>query len=683
MAVAMAMGVALAGCSSGVASESVEVVQTVWPHAVCLGALEACELPGAVFEPLSGVVHQVVGRALPHGGLGPGEAVTLAYAAPRGKQLLLEGGSTVRRVRCAGCPSGERVRASGAMTLEDRDQAVSPAGVLLVEVTLGAGRLLWSVALHAGSGAALGSYVLNHTAGAVVLIGWMLLACTLQLVGMRNPGQRVASASLAVLTFATAVRTASFQFALTEAWVGHGLLRYCVEYGSIAVMAPSAGVFYIAFAGGDFRGPAHRLWLVAGGFLVAALPVAVHFPALRTPVLIGDQLFVLLTVAVVVHALAGGWPRIRGEERRLVVIGVGTAVVASVADVLNTRMGRPLFAAIGFGPFGLVVETLCQALILSGRHTRVYTEVSRLAGEVHKTTQNALGAQERANVQLVRLAKEARDASDEAVFAKEIALRELDERRRLQGELDTAAQHLTQAENMATLGMLMAGIAHDLRNPLNYVQGAAETLRRVLPVMETGTESERAKAFVSANKVVGWVEKGTATMDAISLAMRNQARGGGALVEEMNLHEVVKEALLLCKSRTILAELTVEAEDATIFADPTGVGQLVMNLVSNAADALAEAKERGHVATAQILVRAAFHAGRVVLEVHDSGEGIPEGLRAKILEPFFTTKPRGQGTGLGLAIVQRVTKAHGGSLEVGRSAPLGGALFRVEFPGTR
>ena len=256
---------------------------------------------------------------------------------------------------------------------------------------------------------------------------------------------------------------------------------------------------------------------------------------------------------------------------------------------------------------------------------------------------------------------------------------ELDERRRLQGELDTAAQQLTQAENMATLGMLMAGIAHDLRNPLNYVQGAAEQLREAIPSLRSGDEGVREKSLIRVEKVVGWVEQGTASMDAISLAMRNQARGGGAVLEEMNLRDVVNEALVLCNSRTKLCALTVDVQNTTIVADPTGVGQLVMNLVSNAADALKEAQEKAPRDSHEIRVVGAVADGQVILEVHDSGPGIPDHLRAKILEPFFTTKPRGQGTGLGLAIVQRVVKQHGGSLQIARSDALGGASFLVRW----
>jgi C4-dicarboxylate-specific signal transduction histidine kinase len=161
--------------------------------------------------------------------------------------------------------------------------------------------------------------------------------------------------------------------------------------------------------------------------------------------------------------------------------------------------------------------------------------------------------------------------------------------------------------------------------------------------------------------------------------MRNQARGGGEAFEAVALREVVNEALLLCRSRTKLCELEVAVEDVTVHADPTGLGQLVMNLVSNAADALGESREKLPSVNPRIRVSASAAEGRFTIAVEDSGTGIPEELRAKILEPFFTTKPRGQGTGLGLAIVQRVVKQHGGVLEVGTSRGLGGAAFEMSW----
>jgi two-component system, NtrC family, sensor kinase len=168
-------------------------------------------------------------------------------------------------------------------------------------------------------------------------------------------------------------------------------------------------------------------------------------------------------------------------------------------------------------------------------------------------------------------------------------------------------------------------------------------------------------------------------MDAISLAMRNQARSGDAERTAVSVREVVQEALLLCRSRLKVCAIEADAEEVTILADPTALGQLVMNLVSNAADAVLEGRERNAEQPAKIALRAHVEAGHFALQVDDSGPGVPDDLRARILEPFFTTKPRGLGTGIGLAIVQRVVKQHGGTLAISRSETLGGARFLVRW----
>jgi two-component system NtrC family sensor kinase len=356
---------------------------------------------------------------------------------------------------------------------------------------------------------------------------------------------------------------------------------------------------------------------------------------------------------------------------------VATAVVLAWVSLLG---GMTLYAlrVVGVLPtntltvyatqFGSVLEALLLSFALADRLKRLQQEVV------------AQGALALANAtEALAQAEVARLASEEAYAARESAMRELEERRRVQGELDVATQQLTQAENMATLGMLMAGIAHDLRNPLNYVQGAAEQLRDAIPELRSDDEARREKSISRVEKVVGWVEQGTASMDAISLAMRNQARGGGASFEAVALREVIDEALLLCRSRTKVCEVEVDVEEATVHADPTGLGQLVMNLVSNAADALTEAHAKDPRQAMAVLVRARRMGETFVVEVHDSGPGIPEPMRAKILAPFFSTKPRGQGTGLGLAIVQRVVKQHGGTLEIDTSDELGGARFQCSM----
>jgi signal transduction histidine kinase len=165
-------------------------------------------------------------------------------------------------------------------------------------------------------------------------------------------------------------------------------------------------------------------------------------------------------------------------------------------------------------------------------------------------------------------------------------------------------------------------------------------------------------------------------MEAISRAMRNQARSGAEL-ELFSLPEVTREALLLCRSRTKLHRVEVDVDDAEVMLDPTAYGQLLMNLLSNAADALVEHGQQRSGFEGVIHVGITCAAGAVRVVVEDNGPGIPEAVAARILEPFFTTKPRGQGTGLGLAIVQRVVQAHRGTLAIGKSGALAGARFEA------
>jgi two-component system, NtrC family, sensor kinase len=399
--------------------------------------------------------------------------------------------------------------------------------------------------------------------------------------------------------------------------------------------------------------PLARVNRWAGLAVLAALPVAVMLPW-PYPM----PYAVVAVVAMAGLTLHAAFVRAEQGSRsaKLFLAAFSpfiAAVVAAVLSIAGVVDVGPYWTA--FIPAGSCLELVLFAYALADR-------IKELQREVVVQGERALAS------------------ANEALAARELAMHELEERRRLQGELDVASQQLTQAENMATLGMLMAGIAHDIRNPLNYVQNAVEQLEEAIPNLRSSEPGAREAAVATVERVVPWVENGRASVDAISRAMRNQARMGGDEREAVNFGEVVAEALVLCRSRTTLCTLHVEVASTTVLADPTGLGQLVMNLVSNAADALKEHHARNPRAELVIRVRGVVDAETFTVEVHDNGPGIPESLRAKILEPFFTTKPRGVGTGLGLAIVQRVVRQHGGTLAVESSAELGGALFRAVFP---
>jgi signal transduction histidine kinase len=636
------------------------------PSQLCWGSLEECAEPTAQWERVAGadaafeaVTARTIESPLRH-------VLRFPLMAGPARTVRVEGGRNARRVAFDGAPR-EVIRES----LPEPIQLEAPvdAEAVLVESRRAAARSVWPFKVAQGDGGALVADTLRLVLAPTILAAWCLIVAVLQLVAATERRSRVGSLLVALEAGALAARFVAMQNHWTTWWSADSLaLSRRIEYVAIPVVAVCTLAFYRWLA------PNRERSRVDVGFM--QLAAAVALAALVMPlggrtdflVLRAIQLHAgvgLVLVARAVWSSLGSLPR---EIGRTVLLGVGSLLSAVAADLVTSLGSRPFFLGIGFVALGFVVETTCQAVVVSMQNRRAHDRVDELAGELEGKN-DALA---RANVSL-------EGANAKLENANAVLAAELDERRRVQGELEVATQQLTQAENMATLGMLMAGIAHDIRNPLNYVQGAAEQLRSAIPDLRSDDHARREKTVARVEKVVGWVEQGTASMDAISLAMRNQARSGSAEFDDVNPREIVLEALLLCRSRTKACDVEVDVQDATIRADATGLGQLVMNLVSNAADAIAEAREANPAMPATIRVSARTDGDGLTLAVEDSGSGIPEHVRARILEPFFTTKPRGQGTGLGLAIVHRVVKQHGGTLEIARSEALGGARFSVRW----
>jgi two-component system, NtrC family, sensor kinase len=439
-----------------------------------------------------------------------------------------------------------------------------------------------------------------------------------------------------------------------------------------AVAMAAVGAFSLMFVEGLLEFGAKRAQVLKAFRALQGIALVLAPVSLVTRVSFGLRMSLVFIVPWAIVMLSAGLYALHRRERaaRWYLLAWGAFIVGVVINVFRTvGLVRSTMFTASAHQFGSAIEFLLLSFALADR-------IKQLQHEVIAKGELALA---NANEALMH-AEAAKKASDEALAARELAMRELEERRRLQGELDVASQQLTQAENMATLGMLMAGIAHDIRNPIGAVRGAGEYIRDLVPSLLGADDRARVKAGEQLDEALGWVAQGTASMDAISLAMRNQSRGGQTELQAMDLREVVDEALLLCRTRTRVFQVDNQVEAVSALADATGIGQLVMNLVSNAADALKEQQEADWRGQHTILVEGHLEGDEVMLAVHDSGPGIPEALRSKILEPFFTTKPRGVGTGLGLAIVQRVVKQHGGALTIDRSPTLGGARFVARWP---
>lgn len=257
-------------------------------------------------------------------------------------------------------------------------------------------------------------------------------------------------------------------------------------------------------------------------------------------------------------------------------------------------------------------------------------------------------------------------------------------------ELKATQQQLVQQEKLASLGALTAGIAHEIKNPLNFVNNFAALSRELVDELEEISDPHEVRAIVAdlrTNAVK--IEEHGRRADSIVRSMMQHARGGSAERQDIALNAFVDEYIdLAWHGRRATApdfniHLVRDFGENVGTADvvPQDLGRVLINLLSNAFDAVSEQKARldGEY-VAQVTVSTCRTAEGVEIRVSDNGPGIPEDVRARIFEPFFTTKPTGSGTGLGLSMsYDIITLGHGGTLEV-ESLPSRGAAFVVRLP---
>jgi signal transduction histidine kinase len=237
----------------------------------------------------------------------------------------------------------------------------------------------------------------------------------------------------------------------------------------------------------------------------------------------------------------------------------------------------------------------------------------------------------------------------------------------LEEQVRDRTQQFIQSEKLAAMGSLLAGVAHELNNPLSVVMGQAALLQQMAG---EGPMAPRAEKITKAAERCARIVK-----NFLALARQQPMER-----QTVSLNRVVEEAveLLAYPLRVDSVETALElAPDLPdIWADPHQLHQVVVNLVSNAHQAMRAIETRRRIL---LTTRLDAASGQVQLEVTDTGPGIPEDVQRRIFEPFFTTKPVGQGTGLGLSLCQGIVERHGGAIGVA-SRPGQGATFFVHLP---
>lgn len=235
-------------------------------------------------------------------------------------------------------------------------------------------------------------------------------------------------------------------------------------------------------------------------------------------------------------------------------------------------------------------------------------------------------------------------------------------------EVRRLQESVERADRLKQLGEMAAGVAHEIRNPLNGIEGFASLLQRDLPADD--------KRHRFATHIVEGVRTLNRTVSAL-LAFTNPRRIEKRLVVPGTLAgdclELVRAGLGVAEAAQVQLELDDRGGTAAVEIDGMQVKQVLLNLVQNAVQALQGASR----SDGRVVVGVMRDADQVVFTVDDNGPGVPRDERQRIFTPFYTTKD--QGTGLGLAIAHTVVSLHGGSLTVD-DAPLGGARFRLALP---
>ena len=359
----------------------------------------------------------------------------------------------------------------------------------------------------------------------------------------------------------------------------------------------------------------------------------------------------------------------RHPEAKLIAWGFVVLIVGVLNDII---VGSGLIqdnSGIYIGAYTFIIFILVKAAIISRKFAQAYEERDENQRKLLDAYQEL----------------------DEELLKRETLVAKNEE---LQEEIEVASQQLIQADKLATLGTVVAGVAHDIASPTGLIlfanEAVSENRKSSMELIEgifEADDSDEARAvlqmfrqkFEKISKSESDIELGISRINAIQSAIRNQSRNDQEPIS-FALKELVDECLVILNTK--LKSVTIDCkipDDALFIGRRSQIGQVYTNLISNAADAVLERRETDKDFKPMILLgyEGTGH-GSQVLSVEDNGTGIPKELREKIQEAFFTTKGVGKGTGLGMPIVLRILEDHGLRLNVGASAELGGASMRIE-----
>jgi signal transduction histidine kinase len=349
-----------------------------------------------------------------------------------------------------------------------------------------------------------------------------------------------------------------------------------------------------------------------------------------------------------------------------VVVNTSLTFLLLALGVLCARPDHGVMAvATSPGPGGILVRRLVPVVFglqigggylrLAGQSQEIYRPEAGVALSVMVVT-FALGWLVWRNARLLERMEAERRQAVERLHQVNRNLQETNQR------LKETQTYLIHAEKMASLGQLVAGIAHEINNPLAFVMNNIYTITNALEQTAREVASRLSEPTLrkleKAQDRLSDMKEGTERVKNLVLALRTFSRLDEGELKTVDVHESI-DAVLRFLTHKMKERIQVEKRygaDGILACYAGQLNQVFMNVLANAVEAI---KGEG-----KITVTTGREAGYFRIAIRDTGAGIPEAIRGRIFEPFFTTKPVGEGTGLGLAISYSIVQAHKGSIEV-------------------
>jgi len=459
--------------------------------------------------------------------------------------------------------------------------------------------------------------------------------------------------SIAITSFSIAMFMDAFLNIKTEmtfvSWAGMFYIKD-LFYG----FSQATGILFLAHA---FR---HKISL-----LLKSLMIIIAFSGAISDFYFDHKLQLpigILFLLICFYFIVSSWKNLKGAQWALVV-GILSTCIWNVLLAYNSVKYRPAF------PFPFVY------LYLTG--TFLSFPLSQMVYVVMRFKEILLEVQKNAN-KVIQLTEERKNQAlkQQKILEEEVAKQTIELRTAFENLKSTQSQ-LIQSEKMASLGELTAGIAHEIQNPLNFVNNFSDVNTELID--EANEEADKGN-LSGVKTILNDIKDNSEKIihhgkraDAIVKGMLQHSRTSSGQKEPTDINALTDEYLRLAyhglraKDKSFNADIKTDFDNNTgkVNIIPQDIGRVILNLINNAFYAVNEkAKQNIPGFEPTVVISTKKLPGKVEIKVQDNGNGIPQKVVDKIFQPFFTTKPTGLGTGLGLSLSYDIMKAHGGELIV-------------------